>query len=827
MRGSVAEAVVTITADTSGFKNTVSSSIPSAVNDSIDAGQGRVSTKSIAFGAAIGNLVADGVKKVAGIITSNIDAAISRVDTLNNFPKVMKNLGYSADDAAAALAKTSEHLQGLPTRLDNMAGGIQRLAPNFRTLDDAANFALGLNDALLAGGSSAESQAAAFEQVTQAVAKGNFDMSEWRSLQVAMPGQLDQVSKALLGTAGDTTQLYESLKDGTVSMEDFTSSIVKLDQEGGNGFASFRDQALDATDGLQTSIDNIKTAITNTLAGALEGLSPILQPVLDGLKDFVKDAGPKVKDLANEIADAFEWMGENMDIVKPIIAGVSAAIIAALVPAIVSATASTWAFTVALLANPLVWIALAVGGLVAALIWFFTETDTGKEIVKKAWDAIKTAVAAVSDWFENTLVPALTDAWEKIKEVANAAADWYKEHVAPLFEAAGELISTIWGKLQEKWDEIWTAIQAAWDVIGPPLIEFIKGAWNTASEVLSGVWENLKTVFETVWNTIKNVIETILGVIKGIIHTVTAAIKGDWSGVWNGIKEIFGSIWEGIKTQVTIAINYVKNIVSNTINTIKNVWSSVWNNVKSVFSNIWEGIKTGARSGIDAVYNTVKGIKNKITNFFANAGTWLLDSGKKIIQGLADGIKNAVSFATNAVSGVMDSVRSFLPFSPAKKGAFSGRGWTTYSGKSIMVGLAEGIASGEGIAVGATEDAMSAVGASIGGSFGDALVDAVRGTSDPLNTALGDLEDQFRDMIVETTPSLAPLDSDFKRWQDEVGSFGSSKATPELVGVGAEKTYGEISIVQNFNGPQSGQEIARELDWALRYGSYNSMIGEV
>lgn len=38
-------------------------------------------------------------------------------------------------------------------------------------------------------------------------------------------------------------------------------------------------------------------------------------------------------------------------------------------------------------------------------------------------------------------------------------------------------------------------------------------------------------------------------------------------------------------------------------------------------------------------------------------------------------------------------MRNLLPFSPAKEGPFSGKGWSLYSGQSIVEALAEGAAS--------------------------------------------------------------------------------------------------------------------------------------
>ena len=50
--------------------------------------------------------------------------SIGRADQMNNFPKVMKNLGYSSEDAAASIKKISSALDGLPTTLKPWLGKV-------------------------------------------------------------------------------------------------------------------------------------------------------------------------------------------------------------------------------------------------------------------------------------------------------------------------------------------------------------------------------------------------------------------------------------------------------------------------------------------------------------------------------------------------------------------------------------------------------------------------------------------------------------------------------------------------------------------------------
>ncbi|PVV35674.1 hypothetical protein, partial [Bifidobacterium bifidum] len=73
---------------------------------------------------------------------ASLTAAIARADQMNNFPKVMKNLGSSSEDAAASITTISSALDGLPTTSSAMTGMVQQLAPLTSKLDQATNIAL-------------------------------------------------------------------------------------------------------------------------------------------------------------------------------------------------------------------------------------------------------------------------------------------------------------------------------------------------------------------------------------------------------------------------------------------------------------------------------------------------------------------------------------------------------------------------------------------------------------------------------------------------------------------------------------------------------------
>lgn len=222
------------------------------------------------------------------------------------------------------------------------------------------------------------------------------------------------------------------------------------------------------------------------------------------------------------------------------------------------------------------------------------------------------------------------------------------------------------------------------------ILTLIQTAMPVIQAIITAVMIAVLAIIQAVWPLIQSIIETVMNIIQDVINIVTAAINGDWEGVWTGIQQLFSDVWAGIQGILDTAIGIVQGAIDGALSFIDGVWSDAWNNIQSFFGEIWTGIEQAASDGIDSVVETVTGIKDSIVGFFSDAGQWLWDAGSSIVQGLADGISGAVSAATGAIEGVLASVRNFLPFSPAKVGPFSGKGWTLYSGRSIVDALGEG-----------------------------------------------------------------------------------------------------------------------------------------
>lgn len=354
----VGQATIKLTFDTKSLSKS-----QSEVEAKISAGGSESGSKwGNAWSVAAGNLIAKGIEKVTASIANNIDNAVKRVDTLNNFPKVMQNMGISAEDSSRVINSLSEKLLGLPTTLDAATLAVQRFTSKNGDVEKSERIFLAVNDAILAGGASAEIQSSALEQLSQSYAKGKPDIMEWRTLQQAMPAQLKQISKAMLGNAssidkyikkakeigassdvikqleavkdgtGDmATALGEALRNGVISMDEFTDTLIQLDEKGIDGFASLSKQAKDATGGIGTALINLQTAFTKAITDVFQTIGPArISSAVKSISSAIGKIGKVISGVVklvfsviDSLASSFSWLGSAFDVVLDILQGIA------------------------------------------------------------------------------------------------------------------------------------------------------------------------------------------------------------------------------------------------------------------------------------------------------------------------------------------------------------------------------------------------------------------------------------------------------------------------------------------------------------------------
>lgn len=301
------------------FKSNIENAMPSGtkVGKAFMAGfKGPVSGLASWFkGGAVMGAVSSVTTAAMGAISASMDSAVKRADTLANFPRVMTSMGYSAEAAAKSSDIMKAAIDGLPTKLQDITGNVQMLTSSMRNLSDgevnATTVGKAFNDMMLAGGKGTEVANEAFNQLSKVIATGKVEMDSWMSIYTASPGTIDKVAESLLGAGKGGMDLKDALTSGKVKMDDFLATMVRLDKEGGEGFASFEQQAREATKGIETSANNAKNAISNQMANILGKLNANgeIAGIFDGIKATINNAGAFIVASIDSIKGTIDFEG--------------------------------------------------------------------------------------------------------------------------------------------------------------------------------------------------------------------------------------------------------------------------------------------------------------------------------------------------------------------------------------------------------------------------------------------------------------------------------------------------------------------------------------
>lgn len=317
--------------------NGFTSAMNKAQNSLQGVGKDSVKAKKSIMDIATGIGVFKALSAVTSSLSNALDGAISRYDTMNRFPTVMKQMGFETEQSEQAIKRLSNGIDGLPTTLDGVVSTTQRLAATTGNLDKSVDTTIALNNALIASGATTDQTARATDQYIKILSTGKVEADSWQTLSETMSYALKEVA-ASFGYAGDsaTNDLYAALKNGDVSVKEFNNRMIELSTQTG-GFAEI---AQTAAGGIATAFRNIQTAVVRGVEGMIrsidEGLVanslPNLQGVLDITKGYINDffgaASSGAKGLVSVVAPAIKAVAGNLDILVPTAASATAGFVA-------------------------------------------------------------------------------------------------------------------------------------------------------------------------------------------------------------------------------------------------------------------------------------------------------------------------------------------------------------------------------------------------------------------------------------------------------------------------------------------------------------------
>ena len=695
----VGSAYVTLMPSMRGFANDIKAQFGQAGNEGgksfgsgltagILGGSGaaRSALSSIGGAAATaGKLAVAGLGAVTGAVTAVGGAALGAYADYEQLSGGVETLFGSSASTLKGYADEAYRTAGMSanqymTQATSFAASlVQSVGGDTAKAAEYANMAMiDMSDNVNKMGSDMQSVQDAY----QGFAKQNFTMLD--NLKLGYGGTKEEMQR-LIADANKLRAEQGKTADLTIdSYADIVEAIHTVQEEMGITGTT----AKEASTTISGSIGMAKAAWTNFLTGLGRDdvdFSQLTNQLLESIGAVAKNVAPRVAIIGKSIIQAF----------PSVLSGLGSV----LAPIVSEALSTAWNIAVQALAG------LGIKLPTVDSSQFMAAFQQVASFVGAAIDGIKGAVSTLASAFAPAFAAMQAALAPIIAQVSSALLPALSVLGAALGNLAAAVLPVISAAIQAMAPVIATAIGAVVSLastISTGLAPVINGIASLIQAVLPVIQQlftqwgaSIQAVVSAAFTFVESVVTSAMNVINAVIGTVLALIKGDWEGVWNGVLNILQAVWDGMIATVQSCIQLVSSTIDSALSFIKGVWNSAWSALGSFLDSAWDGFVSAVTGGNEQVMSILGGLPGKIIGLFADAGSWLIDSGRALLQGFADGVMGAVGWVGDQISGALGTIRGLFPFSPAKEGPFSGRGYTTYSGKALMRDWARGMASEE------------------------------------------------------------------------------------------------------------------------------------
>lgn len=338
------------------------------------------------------------LKKGVQMIADSVGAAMNRIDTMEQFNRVMTTMTNSAEQANSALERTTAIVTGTAYGLDTAAKGVQAFVSAGMGVQNATDTMEAWADAtsFYTKGTNAEleSVSAALQKMQT---KGTVTMEH---LQMLLEAGIPAVQIYASAVGASTEDVTDAMSKGELKTDDFISVMNTAFETGTSGFPAIAGAAKTAGASWQGSMDNMRAAISRGTAAVLEQLDATLN-VRTNMVAFGKTFEQVLKSVA-----------ANLDVIIPLAVGAVAAfaafkVVKSIPPMIEAAKVAMQAFGATLTTTTGV-----VGLILAALAAAIGIVDALSNRVTGLTDDIKASTEAANE--QHTANQSLIDSLKQV-----------------------------------------------------------------------------------------------------------------------------------------------------------------------------------------------------------------------------------------------------------------------------------------------------------------------------------------------------------------------------------------------------------------------------
>ena len=223
---------------------------------------------------------------------------------------------------------------------------------------------------------------------------------------------------------------------------------------------------------------------------------------------------------------------------------------------------------------------------------------------------------------------------------------------------------------------LFMGIVEALTILVPELISAVVGLIptlvQTLVELIPVLVQGAITLFMGLVNAIPQIIPPLITGIVDLLPVLVDALGTLLPALIDGAVQLFLAIVQAIPIIIPALINGIVELLPTLIETVIGLIPVLIDAAVQLFTALIDAIPVI----IPALIDTLIEVGPKIVDTIIGLVPQIFDAGAAIIQGLIDGIGSMFGAIGDAVGGVMDYIGGFFPHSPAKRGPFSGSGWT-------------------------------------------------------------------------------------------------------------------------------------------------------
>lgn len=676
--------------------------------------------KDVMFGTFLGNLLADGMKRIINFLKEMTGQAIQSYDALTTFKSTMRFAGFDTSEIKKSTEDLKEYSKETIYNVGEMSNTAATLAAN--GVKNYTEVTKSLGNLVAVAGGGAQAMSSASLALTQIVGAGKMYTGDWNQFINMIPGASKKIQDELKKNGAYTGDFRDAMSKGEITAKEFLKAIndlgnTKVAEKAATDTTKFSTAWQGMQEAVQDGIIKLMDTIgTKGLTDTISNLGNVGYDVFDGLAKWIKPLKPDFKTLGKIIDEIFSgakdvfgtvggYIGaltksfrDSSSYAKPLnktlkeIAGHSTGLkvlggaIGSIVTSLLALRAIKTVVTIikglglafkalgtAMMTNPIGIVVVAVVALGVAFLTAYKHSKTFRDGVNKT-------VAKIKDWFSEAL-SAVKGFFADVGKFFTGQLGWEKaigKEISKIVSTIGKTFNKIGSTLKKIGKAAILAFVYALALpvgigitIMRPLVKGITSAisslWPQVKKVWQAAWNGLVTVASAIWKPISKPVQAGLKLIQSLISTGLKAITKLWQREVEFWGTVISTVWNTIKKVVSAGMKALESVISPILKSISNVWSTTWNAISSFVGDVWNGISKTGKKIFGGIRDWMSDILDAISKKWSDVWNGLASA----FSGIWDGIKGVAKSGWNAIIGFIntgvDGINSVIHFFGGKK----------------------------------------------------------------------------------------------------------------------------------------------------------------